>query len=153
VDLPGLARRALDRTQEKAAKAGVILEMDLPSDLPPVEADPERMVWVLYQLLDNGIKFTPSGGRVRVRGWRSDDRVTLAVQDTGIGIPGSRLEEIFEPFHQLDGSTTRRYGGTGLGLALVKLILDAHGVSVEVESEEGAGTTVRFSLPLARGGR
>lgn len=149
VDLPGLARRALERTQEKAAKAGVILEMDLPSDLPPVQADPERMVWVLYQLLDNGIKFTPSGGRVRVSGWRSDDRVTLAVQDTGIGIPGSRLEEIFEPFHQLDGSTTRRYGGTGLGLALVKLILDAHGVSIEVESEEGVGTTVRFSLPVA----
>ncbi len=153
VDVPSLAQRALERTHEKAAKAGVSLETDLPSDLPPVEVDPERMVWVLYQLVDNGVKFTPSGGRVRLSGRRVDDRVSLAVEDTGIGIPADRLGEIFEPFHQLDGSTTRRYGGTGLGLALVKLILDAHGTAIEVESEEGVGTTVRFSLPAAGGVR
>lgn len=153
VNLQSLAQRALARTQEKAAKAGVSLETDIPSDLPAVEADPERIVWVLYQLVDNGIKFTPAGGRVRLCGRSSDERVTVSVQDTGIGIPSNRLEEIFEPFHQLDGSTTRRYGGTGLGLALVKLILDGHGAPIEVESEEGMGTTVRFSLPAARSER
>jgi signal transduction histidine kinase len=69
------------------------------------------------------------------------------VRDTGIGIPQERLEEIFEPFHQLDGSPTRRFGGTGLGLALVKMILAAHGAQLQVESSEGEGTLFRFSLP------
>lgn len=152
VPVASLAARALERSSEKAAKAEVRLETSLPQDLPPVEADPDRLVWVLYQLVDNGIKFTPSGGRVRVSGQRSDDRVLIAVEDSGIGIPQDRMREIFEPFHQLDGSTTRRYGGTGLGLALVKLILDAHGAAIQVESEEGSGTTFRFALPVARGG-
>ena len=76
----------------------------------------------------------------------SDTLVTVTVTDTGIGIPAARLEEIFEPFHQLDASATRRYGGTGLGLALVKEIISAHGSMIEVRSEEGKGST--FSFPL-----
>lgn len=151
IDVPSLAQRALERVREKAAKAGVALEADLSPGLPLVQADPERMVWVLYQLVDNGIKFTPAGGFVRLSARHVDDHVVLSVADTGIGIPRSRFEEIFEPFHQLDGSTTRRYGGTGLGLALVKLILDAHRTAIEVESEEGKGTTLRFSLPAVGG--
>jgi signal transduction histidine kinase len=71
------------------------------------------------------------------------------VADTGIGIPAERQEEIFEPLHQLDGSPTRRYGGTGLGLALVRLILTAHGSQVTVQSEPGKGTTLSFLLPAA----
>jgi signal transduction histidine kinase len=74
--------------------------------------------------------------------------LAIAVRDTGIGIPADRLEEIFEPFHQLDGSPTRRYGGTGLGLTLVRQILDAHGASIKVESAEHQGSTFHFSLPL-----
>lgn len=151
IDVLTLAQRALERTREKAAKAGVALETDLPPGLPLIQADAERIVWVLHQLVDNGIKFTPSGGHVRLTARHVDDHVVLAVEDTGIGIPRNRFEEIFEPFHQLDGSTTRRYGGTGLGLALVKLILDAHSAAIEVESEEGTGTTLRFSLPAVRG--
>jgi len=72
----------------------------------------------------------------------------LEVSDTGIGIPSDRLEEIFEPFHQLDGSATRRYGGTGLGLALCRQILVAHGSSIEVRSEAGCGAVFRFQLPI-----
>jgi signal transduction histidine kinase len=70
----------------------------------------------------------------------------VSVIDTGIGIPSNRLEEIFEPFHQLDGSSSRRYGGTGLGLALVRDILTAHGSIIEVESDEGKGSIFRFPL-------
>jgi signal transduction histidine kinase len=70
----------------------------------------------------------------------------VSVSDTGIGIPASRLEDIFEPFHQLDGSATRRYGGTGLGLSLVRQIIEAHGSMLEVQSAEGHGSTFKFPL-------
>ncbi|MCK7481544.1 MAG: ATP-binding protein [Candidatus Moduliflexus flocculans] len=98
-------------------------------DVPFVQADPQKIGWVLGQLIDNGIKFTPAGGSVvaqrqarrRQPGHRSPSPIP------GIGIPPDRLNEIFEPFHQLDGSSTRRYGGTGLGLSLVRQIVEAHG--------------------------
>jgi signal transduction histidine kinase len=141
-----LVEGVLARSQDKAEKAGVTLASEVDGDLPPVQADADRMAWVLFQLVDNGIKFTPSGGSVRIlvraegRGQRFD------VADTGIGIPPDRQQEIFEPFHQLDGSPTRRYGGTGLGLALVKLILDAHGAELKVDSDVGRGTSFTFVL-------
>jgi len=105
---------------------------------------------VLNQLLDNGIKFTPSGGRVVVVVKREGENlVIVSVTDTGIGIPANRLQDIFEPFHQLDGSSTRRYGGTGLGLSLVRQIIEAHGSMIEVQSVEGRGSTFKFPLLVA----
>lgn len=147
VQLPDLVKGAVSRSAEKAVKAGVELGTDIADGLPPVRADVERLTWVLYQLVDNGVKFTPAGGRVTVEVRQQDDLVTVSVQDTGIGIPADRQSEIFEPFHQLDGSTTRRYGGTGLGLAMVRLILEAHGTAVQVHSAEGTGSTFSFSFP------
>jgi signal transduction histidine kinase len=143
-----LARQVLARSQEKADKAGVNLQLELTEDLPTVQADEEKLGWVLYQLLDNGIKFTPSGGSVTVRVTAQNGLLEVAVIDTGIGIPEERIEEIFEPFHQLDGSPTRRYGGTGLGLTLVRQILDAHGATIQVHSAENEGSDFRFALPL-----
>ncbi len=147
VSLPELTQDLLQRSAKKAERAGVTIESELGSSLPPLEADPERLHWVLYQLLDNGIKFTPPGGWVKLSAHEEDGLVRVEVADSGIGIAGDRLDEIFEPFHQLDGSPTRRYGGTGLGLSLVKLILDAHGAMLKVESQEGEGTRFSFSLP------
>lgn len=147
VSLQSLARDLVLSASEKADKAGVTLETELSDPLPNVEADPERLRWVLHQLMDNGIKFTPPGGRVTLSVLEEQGLVRLEVSDTGIGIAEGRLDEIFEPFHQLDGSPTRRYGGTGLGLSLVQLILDAHGADLEVESEKGEGTRFRFKLP------
>ncbi|MEJ2549727.1 MAG: ATP-binding protein [Anaerolineales bacterium] len=109
-------------------------------------ADLDRLFWVLFQLIDNAIKFTPSGGSVRLSAKQDDQLVIISVSDTGIGIPPDRMEEIFEPFHQLDGSPTRRYGGAGLGLALARLIINAHGSELKVESEEGEGSTFSFAL-------
>lgn len=149
VSLPELAADVIERSQEKAKKAGVELETQIEADLPPLTADPQRLSWVLFQLIDNGIKFTPSGGRVSMMARKDGQMAILAFQDTGIGIPEDRIDEIFEPFHQLDGSPTRRYGGTGLGLALVQLILRAHGSKLQVESEEGTGSTFSFPLPIA----
>jgi signal transduction histidine kinase len=102
---------------------------------------------VLQQLLDNGIKFTASGGSVILSVKREGENlVIISITDTGIGIPPSQLNDIFEPFHQLDGSSTRRFGGTGLGLSLVRQIVEAHGSMLEVQSVEGRGTTFKFPL-------
>jgi signal transduction histidine kinase len=146
ITLPDLASDVIERSQEKAEKAGVTLQTEIEPGLPPLRADPDRLSWVLYQLMDNGIKFTPSGGNVTFTAKQEDKQVLLKIQDTGIGIPSEKVKEIFEPFHQLDASPTRRYGGTGLGLALVRLILEAHGTVMRVESEEGEGSA--FSFPL-----
>jgi len=137
----------LQRSQSKAEKAGVRLETEIADMLPDVKVDPERLSWALFQLVDNGIKFTPANGRVVLIASLGDLGVDLRVMDTGIGIPQERIEEIFEPFHQLDGSATRRYGGTGLGLALVKLIVEAHGSRLLVESMEDQGTVFSFTVP------
>ena len=116
-------------------------------DVPLVQADSQKIAWVLGQLLDNGVKFTPANGSVVVSVQREGENlVIVSVTDTGIGIPSNRIEDIFEPFHQLDGSTTRRYGGTGLGLSLVRQIVEAHGSMLEVQSTEGRGSTFRFPL-------
>jgi signal transduction histidine kinase len=119
-------------------------------DVPAVQADAQKVAWVLHQLLDNGIKFTPSGGRVVITVEREGENlVIVSVTDTGIGVPAHRLDDIFEPFHQLDGSSTRRYGGTGLGLSLVRQIIEAHGSMIEVQSIEGRGSTFKFPLLVA----
>jgi signal transduction histidine kinase len=150
IDLSQLARETLVRSSEKASKADVALEADVADDLPPAMADRERLGWVLHQLVDNGIKFTPAGGKVLISSRAEKHRILIAVRDTGMGIPQDRMDEIFEPFHQLDGSPTRRFGGTGLGLSLVRLILNSHRTDIRIQSEEGKGTTLVFSLPVAK---
>ena len=143
-----VAAQVLERSRAKAGRQRVTIEADIPLDLPLVSADEEKLNWLLLQLVDNGIKFTPAGGRVVIAAQAGEHRVTIRVSDTGIGIPQNRLEDIFEPFRQLDGSSTRRAGGTGLGLALVRRIIDAHGASVEVTSQVGRGS--KFSMEFAR---
>jgi signal transduction histidine kinase len=149
VEVSMLLKDILLRSKSKAEKANISLDLRTVGELPHVLADPERLSWILFQLVDNGIKFTPAGGQVTV-GASSDQRfITFFVHDTGIGIPEDRMSELFEPFHQLDGSATRRYGGTGLGLALVKLILDAHGSSMRIMSTVDTESTFSFPLPIA----
>jgi signal transduction histidine kinase len=111
-------------------------------------------------MLDNAIKFTPQGGRITLGakahvapddappGWEYG-YVEVSLSDTGIGIPADKIPRIFDKFYQVDASATRSYGGTGLGLALVKQIMDSHGSRVTVESTPGVGSTFRFRLPNA----
>jgi signal transduction histidine kinase len=148
VALPELLAATVERSREKARKAGVELGLEVAGGLATPLADRERLGWVMHQLLDNAIKFTPAGGSVRVVAATEARAIRVEVIDTGIGIPPERRQEVFEPFHQLDGSPTRRYGGTGLGLALVRLILDAHGAPLNLESEVGGGTRIFFTLPV-----
>ena len=120
-----LVETYLPQNQRKADQKDVQLEINIPGDLPEIRADADKLAWVISQLLDNGIKFTPAGGQVVLDAVKNEGQVEISVRDSGIGIPANRLDEIFEPFHQLDGSVTRRYAGTGLGLAMVHQILKA----------------------------
>jgi signal transduction histidine kinase len=125
------------------------LRLEVETGLPPVWGDAERLAQVIENLVTNAVKFTPPGGEIRVGLARRGGEVEVTVSDRGIGIPRPALGKIFERFYQVDASSTRRYGGMGLGLAIVRETLAAHGCEVAVESEEGMGTTFRFALPLA----
>ena len=150
VDLRRLVNLSIKACASKAEERDVSLNVIIDEDVPHVQADGQKTAWVLNQLLDNGIKFTPSGGRVVVSVEREGENlVIVSVTDTGIGIPSNRVDDIFEPVHQLDGSSTRRYGGTGLGLSLVRQIIEAHGSMIEVQSIEGRGSTFKFPLLVA----
>lgn len=148
VDLAAVIRIIIEEFVDQAKSAKISLEVDLPSKLSPVHCDQEKISWVINQLLDNAIKFTNEGGRVKIEAQQSNGFVSLVVSDTGIGISSGQLEEIFEPFHQLDSSSTRRYRGTGLGLALSNRIMDAHGARIEATSRLGVGSRFGFSLPV-----
>jgi signal transduction histidine kinase len=136
------------QSNNKAKLKDILFSISLPKDLSPVIADKEKIGWVINQLLDNAIKFTPTGGTVIIEAFQENGKVSLSIQDNGIGIPPERIAEIFEPFHQLDSSVTRRYSGTGLGLAMVRRILDAHDSRMKVTSTVGKGTRFDFSLPI-----
>jgi signal transduction histidine kinase len=153
VQLAQVLTAAVERIKPKAEERQLQLGLEVVPSLPEVRADEEKLGWVVSQLLDNAVKFTLPGGQVCVQATKDETNnnlITVRVVDTGIGIPAESLKEIFEPFHQLDGSPTRRYGGTGLGLTLVWQIVEAHGSLVEIHSQPGQGTTISFPLVIAK---
>jgi signal transduction histidine kinase len=151
VDIGRVVSLAAKSALSKAEERGVQIIAVVPENMPEVQADSEKIGWVMNQLLDNGIKFTPSGGSVVIAlKEEGANLITCSVTDTGIGIPSSRLSEVFEPFHQLDESSTRHFGGTGLGLALVRQIVEAHGSLLDIQSVEGKGSTFKFPLLAVR---
>ena len=142
-----LVQEACEKISAHAGPGAAAVEREIAEDLPQVHVDHPKIVWVLTQLLDNAVKFTRPPGRVTIRAACDASSVRFEVTDTGIGIPQARLGEIFEPFHQLDGSANRRYAGTGLGLALARQIIEAHGAQFDVHSQEGVGSVFGFKLP------
>ena len=147
VDIARMANLSIKAVDQKSKDRGVSVHAVLEKERSFVQADPQKIAWALGQLLDNAIKFTPSGGRVVLNVRRETANLVLvSVTDTGIGIPPQRIEEIFEPFHQLDSSSTRKYSGTGIGLSLVRQIVEAHGSMLEVSSVDGKGSTFKFPL-------
>jgi len=149
LSLAQLVRTSLADFRAVAEKAGLTLSAEIAPGVPPVPGDVLALRRALDNLVINALKFTLAGGHVIVRLLGGEDAVTLQVSDTGVGIPNDQLERIFERFYQVDGSTTRRYGGVGLGLALVKEIVEAHGGQVTVTSQVGTGTTFTIRLPIA----
>ena len=148
IDINQMIEVVFNQTRKKANAKNHTVVVDSMDNLPKIIADEEKINWVIVQLVDNAIKFTPEGGEIRIATDHFGEVVELSISDNGIGIPDERIPEIFEPFHQLDGSVTRRYSGTGLGLAMVLSILESHGSPISVDSKNGVGTSIKFSLPV-----
>ena len=150
LSLAELAREAVERARPSAARSGVAIVEDIVPETPPLLADRRRLGQVADELLGNAIKFSPDGGQVHVTVREGSDVVYLKVADQGIGIPRSQVHRIWDRFYQFDGSTKRRFGGSGVGLAVVKQIVEAHGGQVWAGSDgPGRGSTFGFSLPVA----
>jgi two-component system sensor histidine kinase/response regulator len=147
-----LVREVLHNIQENAKNHEIALEMDylVEATNDSFWADRERLYQILYHLLDNGIKFTPVGGRVILRLWREQDDAVFQVEDTGIGISPNNLPIIFEKFQQLESSRIRQYSGTGLSLALTKQVVELHRGRIEVESTVGKGSLFTIWIPNQR---
>jgi two-component system phosphate regulon sensor histidine kinase PhoR len=141
-----LIDRAVERLKLQAERAGLTILTECQPDLPPVLADPNRLEQVLVNLLHNSIKFTSSGGSIRIGCVPDLDKMVFSVKDTGIGIPADDLPRIFERFYKTDRARSER--GTGLGLAISRHIVEAHGGKIWVESIEGQGSTFSFTIPL-----
>jgi PAS domain S-box-containing protein len=146
----GFIEAAVETVSPAAAAKGMTLERALDAAAGPISGDPARLQQVVWNLLSNAIKFTPREGRVRIRLARVGAHVEIGVSDTGAGIRPEFIPHLFERFRQGDASTTRKYGGLGLGLSIVKSLVELHGGTVAVESPgEDQGTTVTVRLPLA----
>ncbi|HEX7087945.1 MAG TPA: PAS domain S-box protein [Vicinamibacterales bacterium] len=149
VDLRAIALDAIETVFQDAVAKGIRVHRDL-AEVGPVAGDPARLQQVVWNLLANAIKFTPPGGRVDVGLRQAGGNVELTVSDTGVGIRREALPHVFDRFHQIDRSITRRFGGLGLGLSIVKNLTEAHGGTVQAASEgEGKGATFTVLLPAA----
>ncbi|MEY2439258.1 MAG: two-component system, OmpR family, phosphate regulon sensor histidine kinase PhoR, partial [Verrucomicrobiota bacterium] len=133
---------------KKFAERKLSIEVTVAPNLPILRADETRLQEVLYNLLDNALKYSNPGGKIRLQGQRHDNQIVLSVSDTGVGISEADLPRIFERFYRADKARSTEMGGTGLGLSIVKHIAQMHGGSVQAESRLGLGTTVSIALPL-----
>src|SRR5262245_12433554 len=131
------------------AVTDISLRDDVPDDLW-VEADQERIHQVLFNLVDNAVRFTPPGGAVTIRAWRDEDRVQIELHDTGVGVAPEHLPRLFERFYRADPARSRDDGGgTGIGLAIARSIVEGHGGRITAASQPGNGATFTFDLPAA----
>jgi PAS domain S-box-containing protein len=141
---------AVEAVRPAAEAKGVRLQKVIDTGVVTVMGDPSRLQQVVWNLLTNAVKFTPRGGRVQVRLERVNSQVEIAITDTGAGIDPEFLPHVFERFRQADQKTTRQHGGLGLGLAIVRHLMELHGGTVRADSAgEGAGATFTVSLPIA----
>jgi signal transduction histidine kinase len=156
VDLRPILESIIDTFKPRLEEGRFDVVLQFEPNVPPVEASPEQVERIFLNLFDNAVKFTTSGGTV-VLGVEACDHeeregVLVRIQDSGVGIPHSELTRIFDRFHQVDPSSRRRFGGMGLGLSLVRSIVEAHRGFVWAESEEGIGSTFFVWLPRSDGG-
>jgi signal transduction histidine kinase len=148
VDPGEIVEKAVTASQAAAAEKEITLRTELPSELPTVDADPERIGQVLRNLLNNAITHTPAGGSVDVTAHTVGGEIEMSVRDTGPGISAEHLPHIFDRFYRADQSRARSTGGAGLGLAIVKELVEMHGGHVRAESTPGHGAAFYFTLPV-----
>lgn len=150
VDIASVVNAAIDSVQLALDSKDLQLEVTLDPSARHTVGDANRLQQIVWNLLSNAIKFTPSGGRIEVKVERADDSLQLRVSDTGLGIPANFLPFIFDRFRQADGTTTRLHGGLGLGLAIVRHLVELHGGTIKADSAGvGLGSTFTIQLPLA----
>jgi signal transduction histidine kinase len=148
-DLASVLEEALDVVRPAAEAKGVKLTAALDRTIGTVAGDPVRLQQAVSNLLSNAVKFTPSGGRAEIRLERNSSEISIVVKDTGQGIRTDFLPYVFEPFRQADAAGRRREGGLGLGLAIVRRVVELHGGRVDARSEgEGQGTEILVTLPF-----
>src|ERR1700730_5818330 len=153
VHLEELLRNVVRDWDKKFAEKRLRVIVDLPQKLPLLRADETRLQEVLYNLLDNAVKYSQPSGTVSLQVQAADNQIVLSVSDTGVGIGPDDLPRIFERFYRADKARSRALGGTGLGLSIVKHIAQLHGGTVEAESELGRGTSIRVLLPVRPRGK
>ncbi|AFV22267.1 multisensor signal transduction histidine kinase [Methanolobus psychrophilus R15] len=139
--------RAIESYSDQARQKGVTVSKNVTLLHPFIEGDVNFLIQLMNKLMDNAVKFILKGGQVNLSAYEEGNDVHIEVQDTGIGIPPENVKDIFTSFYQVDGSSTRKYGGNGLGLYVSKLIVEAHHGRIWLESEKGIGTTVHVLLP------
>lgn len=147
-DLRPLLAMLIQKFSTQVLEDGPVLQLDCPSDLPAVMADPERIEQVMVNLIGNALRYTQEGS-ITVKAWSSPSQVWVAVIDTGEGIADEDLPHVFERFWRADRSRDRFSGGTGIGLAISRRLVELQGGVIEAESTLNRGSTFRFSLPLA----
>jgi signal transduction histidine kinase len=147
VDVAELLREQVDLFSAQSTLHA--LSLDLPEVPLTVLGERDRLAQVCANLLSNAIKYSPGGGAIEIRGHQVGAFVEVSVRDHGLGIPQQQREKIFTKFFRVDSSDTRRIGGTGLGLALCRDIVEAHGGQIDFESVEGEGSTFSLRLPIA----
>ncbi len=150
-DIEEMVTDTLRLVAERATAQGVRIDRQLQANLPALRADYRMIKQVLLNLLSNAVKFTPENGTVKLSvGTTAEGRLRFAVQDNGIGIPSDQVRRVLEPFVQVEGAFSRKYGGTGLGLPLSRTFIELHGGTLELSSAVGAGTTVVVTFPKER---
>jgi signal transduction histidine kinase len=153
VALAPLVTRVVSEIEVASPGRNVRIAPEVPADLPWVDADPERVHQVLFNLVDNAVRFTPDGGRVVVSAVRRDGSIEIRVADTGSGISSEHLPRLFERFYRADTARSREDGGTGIGLAIARSVVEAHGGHISAESRVGKGSVFTFDLPVVEGAR
>ena len=149
IDLISIVTAAIDSIRPAADAKSIRLQTMLDPAAGPISGDADRLQQIVWNLLTNAVKFTPKGGRIQVKVQRINSHVEILVADSGIGINKEFLPHVFDRFRQADASTTRLYGGLGLGLSIVHQLVDLHGGTVSVQSAgEGKGATFKISLPF-----
>nr|WP_321497918.1 PAS domain S-box protein [uncultured Methanolobus sp.] len=148
VDIKKAVSEIVTITESLASRKNITVDVKVPDISPLIYVDRSKLKQILYNLLGNAIKFTDNGGNVHIDVTSNDDFVTISITDTGIGISPDDQNKLFKPFSQIDASISRRYEGTGLGLALVKELIELHGGRIWVESDAGKGSTFTFELPI-----
>ena len=149
VNLAPLVDRVASEVEMARSDQAIRLHNEVSRELPPLEADPERIHQVLFNLLDNAYRFSPSGGVVTVRAQRENGSCEVSVEDDGPGIPAEDLPLVFERFYRVDQSRSRDDGGTGIGLAIARSVIEAHGGRIWAEPGPG-GARFHFVLPIRR---